>query len=116
MNQWPWKYILISLCIGMLAGAAGGLGGAKRMSHQWKDRGSERLAKRFDHQLNLTPAQHAQVLTLLNTYRNKMEGHRQEVRLAVRSEIRTLLTPDQQARFDAMEARRDAKRHKRRGF
>ncbi len=114
MKQWPWKYILVSLTIGLLVGAAGGLLIAKCLAHQRKGPGGpQMLVKRFDRELKLTPEQRTQILSILKTAREKMQGNRQQARAAIRTEIRAVLNPEQQKRFDALEARRDSGRMKR---
>ena len=68
------------------------------------------MLDRFSSGLRLTPEQRTQVGALLETKRQKMDTLRaemrprfEEVRQSTQADIRRLLTPDQQTRFDEME-------------
>lgn len=72
---------------------------------------------RLTHELNLTPAQHDSVAAILQRRRTSMDSLWREVgprfetlRVTVRSEIRSQLTPDQQRKFAEMNKRSDAMR------
>jgi len=62
---------------------------------------------RMQRELNLTPAQHDQILAIVNETRPKMmklredfEHQRHEAVMQARAQIRAVLTPDQQEKFD----------------
>ncbi len=109
----PWKYILISLAVGLLLGAAAGLFCCRGLARHWITKSPEMFLKRLDHELHLTEPQKTQIHALLIAKRDKMAVYEDELRKAARADIRTALSPDQQTRFDMMMARHDAKRHKR---
>jgi hypothetical protein len=109
----PWKYILISFLVGLLAGGSVGLFYSHKLAHQWIKKAPEIFLRRLDHELHLNEPQRSQILTILNAKRDKMLAYEEEIRKAARVEIRTHLSPDQQARFDAMIAKHDAERRKR---
>jgi Spy/CpxP family protein refolding chaperone len=103
----PWRYILVSLCVGFLVGAAAGLFTAHLAYPRWHRWDPERIVQRYDRELQLTADQRTQIHAIIKAHRDRIRGHRQEVRQAARNEIRRILTPAQQARFDALEKRRD---------
>jgi len=62
---------------------------------------------RMQRELNLTPAQHDQILAIINETRPKMmklredfERQRHETITQARAQVRALLTPEQQEKFD----------------
>lgn len=63
--------------------------------------------ERMQHELNLTPAQHDQILAIVNETRSKVMNLREEFQhqrhqtmLQARARVRALLTPEQQEKFD----------------
>lgn len=93
---------------GMFALTRGGPGGP----HPRRD-----FVERLSHELDLTPAQHDSVAAILQRRRTSMDSLWREVgprfetlRVTVRSEIRSQLTPDQQRKFAEMNKRSDAMR------
>ncbi len=75
----------------------------------WEQR-YQRMLERFSSELKLTPEQKDRVKVLLEAKRQKMETLRaearpryEEVRISTQTEIRKLLSPEQQKRFDRME-------------
>jgi hypothetical protein len=109
----PWKYILVSFLIGLLAGGSVGLFYSHKLAHQWIKKAPEMFLRRLDHELHLDDSQRTQIRTILNAKRDKMMAYEDEIRKAARAEIRTHLSSDQQARFDAMIAKHDADRRTR---
>jgi hypothetical protein len=109
----PWKYILVSFLIGLLAGGSVGLFYSHKLAHQWIKRAPEMFLRHLDHELHLDPPQRTQILAILKAKRDKVLAYQEENRKAARAEIRTRLSPDQQARFDAMIAKHDAERRAR---
>jgi Spy/CpxP family protein refolding chaperone len=62
---------------------------------------------RMQRELNLTPAQHDQILAIVNETRPKImklredfEHQRHETVMQARAQIRAILTPEQQEKFD----------------
>lgn len=81
--------------------------------------GSKKLAERFNRELDLTPDQKIKVEAILESHMKKMKDMRDsmrprfdEDREAVRTEVRVLLTPEQQVKFDKMNAEFEARRKK----
>jgi Spy/CpxP family protein refolding chaperone len=110
--KFPWKYILVSLVIGLLLGGSAGLFYSRDLARHWIQKGPEMFLRRLDHELQLTEPQRTQIRTLLNANRDKMTSYQDEIRQTARTQIRALLTSDQQVRFDIMIALHDAKRQK----
>src|SRR5450755_2705222 len=98
----PWKFMLVSLTIGLLLGGSVGLYYSRDLARHWIQKGPEMFLRRLDHELHLTDPQRTQIQTLLNANRDKLISFQDELRKTARTQIRTLLTSDQQARFDAM--------------
>jgi len=109
----PWKYILVSFLVGLLAGGSVGLFYSHRLAHQWIKKAPEMFLRRLDHELHLEDPQRTQIRAILDAKRDKILAYEDEVRNSARAEIRTHLSPDQQVRFDAMIAKHDAERQKR---
>ena len=109
----PWKYILVSLVIGLLLGGAAGVFCSRRIAAPWTKKSAEMFLRRLDNELALTEPQKSQIRSFLNANRDKMTAYQDEIRQMTRGEIRGLLTPGQQTRFDAIVARHDAERKKR---
>lgn len=115
-----WRPAALWLAAGLAAGAAGGLWLGRRAGPEPRERYT-RMVERFSSQLDLTEAQRSQVKAILEAKRGRVQALRaqlqprfQEIRESTRAELRRVLTPDQQARFDRFEAewraRRDAER------
>ncbi len=109
----PWKYILVSLTVGLLLGAAAGAFYCRSLAYQWIKKSPEMFMKRLDHELHLTDPQKTQIYSLLISKRDKMSAYEDDIRKTTRADIRVILTPDQQAPFDTMIAKHDAERRKR---
>jgi len=112
------KWLLLSLIIGWFLGAASGTlltrfvrpGGPCDMHFG-------RARARFERKLKLTPEQRAQVDSILQANRQKLdaifaetEPRVEAIRAGTEAQIRQLLTPEQQIRFDQIAARHNAKR------
>ena len=109
----PWKYILVSFLIGLLAGGSTGLFYSHKLAHQWIKKAPEMFLRHLDRELHLDGSQRTQILAILNEKRDKITSYEEELRKAARAEIRTRLSPEQQTRFDAMIAKHEAERQKR---
>ena len=71
----------------------------------------ERMLKRFDRKLNLSSDQEERLALILEQKRGKIDALRkeirpkfEEIRNMTRTEIRQILTPEQQTKFDKMSA------------
>jgi Spy/CpxP family protein refolding chaperone len=83
--------------------------------------GSDRFLTKLERELDLSSEQKAQLEKVLSANRQKARdfwkqtrGSYAELREEFRQEIRTVLTPEQQKRFDEMMAEEDARRRERR--
>ncbi len=81
-----------------------------------------RLLQRFSSKLKLTPEQRTQVATILEAKRQKIDALRadiqpkfEEIRTSIAADIRKLLTPEQEQKFDVMQAEGEARRRQRQG-
>jgi hypothetical protein len=109
----PWKYILVSLLIGLLMGGSVGLYYSHDLAHQWIKKGPEMFLRHLDRNLHLDDSQRTQIQAILQTESDKVMAYHDQMRQIARTQIRTHLTPDQQSGFDAMIAKHDAERQKR---
>ena len=114
-----WKQIVIALVMGALVGVVGAKWCASSHFHRHGERGQfqTRMLQRFSSKLNLTPGERTQVAAILEAKRRKIDALRAEIgprfediRTSTSAEIRQLLTPEQQKRFDIMQAEWDARR------
>ncbi len=81
-----------------------------------------RLLQRFSSKLKLTPEQRTQVATILEAKRQKIDALRadirpkfEEIRTSTAADIRKLLTPEQQQKFDVMQVEWETRRRQRQG-
>lgn len=104
---------------GLVGGAATML--ADRGSHTRSEHGQDGrqgYVARLDEELDLTPGQEATVSGLLRRHEPVMDSMFRAIRaehpeldqqrMAIRQEIRAVLTPEQSTKYDAMLARRDS--------
>ncbi|HJP56223.1 MAG TPA: periplasmic heavy metal sensor [Gemmatimonadales bacterium] len=104
------------LALVFLAGALAGAGAwALRRGGSHGDHPRGDFVEHLAHHLDLTPAQRDSVAAILERRRRSMDSLWQEVgprfetlRVTVRSEIRSQLTPDQQRKFADMNKRADS--------
>jgi hypothetical protein len=112
-----WKQIIVSLFIGVALGAALGWWG----SQYSEDRGGKdhysQMLERFSAKLNLTPEQKKEIAGILEAKRQNIIALRaeirprfEEIRNSARQEIRKHLNPEQQQKFDTMQAEWDSRR------
>ena len=108
-----WKPIAVAFVLGGCVGLAVARGCALRMLHHHRGAAhvQQRMLNRFSSKLQLNPEQRSHVAAILETKRQKLEALRteirprfEEIRTSTSAEIRQLLNPEQQKRFDAMEA------------
>ena len=111
-------FCLLSLILGI---AAGWWAGRDLFPRRW-NRGElyQQMLEQFSDRLRLTPDQKRQVNTIFETKKAKMKALREEmrprfelIRLETQRDLRRLLTPAQQKRFDRMEAEWQARLKKR---
>jgi Spy/CpxP family protein refolding chaperone len=91
-------------------------GGHQEMRGGRRDK--EKLFERMKRDLNLTDQQAEQIHSILDQTRNEYRALREKyrpqydaARQSARARIRALLTPEQQQKFDARNAERDARRN-----
>ncbi len=115
-----WRHILISLLVGLVAGAA--LGRWTQGRCRW---GSEhrysRMVEHFSRNLDLSPEQRSEISALLEAKRGRIQALRaelrprfEEIRASTKAEIRKILTPEQRERFERLEAQWASRWEKRR--
>jgi Spy/CpxP family protein refolding chaperone len=120
-----WLRTLLTLALGFMLGAMfaarWGHGRPPWLKEPNLEQRYERLLERFNSKLGLTPEQKELVRAVLEVKRLKIEALRaatkpkfDEIRDSARAEIRKILTPEQQAKFDEMQKRWEARREKRR--
>jgi len=111
--NFQWNQITLSLIAGLLMGAAvGGSPSFHEYAHKWDTRSpQERMLKRFAKRLDLTEDQKRQVATILEQKRakmdalfNEMKPKFEQIRIETGDEIRQFLNPEQQKKFQAMDA------------
>lgn len=103
------KYVLLSLAIGLFIGSSCTFFAMHYRNHgEWRPRPFGGMRQKFYRDLNLTPEQRSKVDAVLHESRQKIDG----VRGATRDEIRKMLSTEQQSKFDAANARMDARRKK----
>ena len=117
--KFAWKQIALAFVLGIgVGGVLAGWGSPYALHKRWGGRQlQERLLRQLTTKLQLTPTQQNQVAGILESKRQKMDAlrteirsHFDELRTSTSAEIRQLLTPEQQKRFDAMEAEWEARR------
>ena len=102
----PWRYITVSFFIGLFLGAAMAL----EVRHFPQRKHS--MLRRFTKELQLNDQQQAQVKVILSKGRERIHSTMDEVRKESSQEIRKILLPAQQQRFDALESKMDARMKK----
>ena len=105
-------FVLGAFTGGFIGGAIAGYRTASRDRNAPRDR-----VEKMRRDLSLTDEQMKSVSAILDDTRNEYKALRQELkprfdepRLKARGKIRALLTPEQQQKFDAMIAEKDAQR------
>lgn len=110
-----WKSSVLIIVIGWFLGAASGL----LISHYCHSMHPlhGRMRDRLIRELTLTPQQRTQVETIMQNSHQKMDvvyaqanDQMEDIRKATRTQIRLLLTPEQQTKFDQWIAKHQGKR------
>ncbi len=119
-----WKQIVIAFVLGVFLGVLGTVRCLPFGFHSHWGNPKEfhrHLMQEFTSKLKLTSDQREKVSVILENTRAKVNALReevhpkfQEIRNSSRIEIRKILTPDQQKKFDAMSAEMDARFEKHR--
>ena len=113
-----WKHVIVAFIVGVMVGIVGARGCVRFMVHRhWRSgQFQARMLQRFSSKLQLTPDQRTHVAAILDQKRQKIDALRaeiqpkfQEIRTSTAAEIRALLTPEQQQKFDAMNAKSEAR-------
>ncbi len=113
-----WKQIAVAFVLGAVAAFAG----VRYLGPHFFHRGAgdrhfqERLLQQFTAKLHSSPDQRAKVAAILEAKRQKIDALRadirpkfEEIRTSTRTEIRQLLSPEQQQKFDVMDAKFEAR-------
>lgn len=119
-----WKQIIASLVIGLMLGGVLTLRYCPLARHGgWNhsERASKMMLNEFSSKLSLDAGQKEKIAVILEATRAKMDALKkemrpkfEEIRSATKAEIRNLLTPEQQLKFDQLEAKREAEWQKKR--
>ncbi len=116
-----WKAGLLLLLAALAGGAVGSVVTARHYGEERASlrghRGSDWYLDLLNEELKLTPAQRDSLKVVLSRHRGQMDSLWSEVgarmdtmRTAIRADVRTLLTPEQLARYAVVTARLDAER------
>ena len=114
-----WKQIAVAFVFGACVGVVANRAYVRHRVHRpgAEAQFQQRLVNRLSAKLGLTPEQRTQVASIFEAKRQQLEALRAEItpqfealRAATRAEIRQLLSPAQQQRFDVLEAAWEAKR------
>jgi Spy/CpxP family protein refolding chaperone len=113
-----WTHATVAFALGGIVGFAGMWWSAPYFPHRRWGHGQFQAhpMQRFSSQLKLTPEQRTQVAAILEAKRLKIDAFRaemkpkfEEIRTSTSAEIRQILTPEQQRRFDEMNAEFEAR-------
>jgi Spy/CpxP family protein refolding chaperone len=122
MQTGTWKAVLLLLLAATFGGAVGSVVTANVMEHRpgLSGRGSAWYVDLLKHELKLTPAQQDSVRMVLRRHRGEMDSlwatlgpPMEQMRQAIRADIRLMLTPEQQSRFTEVTAQLDKRRRER---
>jgi hypothetical protein len=115
-----WRQIVPALLLGCLIGIWGGAWLHRAALHHMRTRVSDtqQLLDRVNAELKLDAGQQVVVKAVLESYRTQMKTlheenikHIEEIRASMRGDLAKLLNPEQQKRFQDLQARWDS-RHK----
>ncbi|MDE2141060.1 MAG: hypothetical protein KGL74_03320 [Elusimicrobia bacterium] len=113
---------LTTFLLGLILGAAAGSWGQRAMFRRFIKKGPDaaHMIRRLDRELSLNETQKSAILAILGARRAEIEAVKKDarsrfeaMRAATDADIRKTLQPDQQAKFDAMTARWQARMRER---
>ena len=110
-----WKQIVPALLLGSLLGLWAGA----FLGHRRPPRGPERMLDKFSRELRLEIGQRDSVKAVLEAFRPRFDTQNDrllELRTDMNKEITKLLNPEQQKRFQDMQARWEARHQRRKGM
>lgn len=115
-----WKQVLISLLIGILAGAAIGFWATtKHLCAYRGDKKYDRMLDYFSRKLDLNESQKDKVRSILQEKRKRIKKLRAEMRPkwkklreSTKDEIRAVISPEQRAKFEQLQE--EMKSHRKR--
>jgi Spy/CpxP family protein refolding chaperone len=112
------KKFLPALSVGLILGTALGALGQWAVWRHWKKQGQDPagIVEKLSRKLSLSEAQKAALKTILEAKSVKMKAlyeQAEAIHSSSRGEIRRILAPEQAEKFDAMVARRQARRKQR---
>ena len=112
-----WHVIAISLLIGFSAGIL--FGQNQKFCGPWKHGGSmkEHMLKKFNRELHLTEEQKQKISAIFDAKHPRMMALHEEgrpkfeaIRNETQAEIRAVLTPEQQVKFEELTAKMESRR------
>lgn len=119
-----WKQIITALAVGFILGGFLTLQYCPLARHGgWShpERANKMMLNEFSSKLNLNAEQKEKISVILEGTRAKMDALKnemhpkfEEIRSATKAEIRILLAPEQQQKFDHLEAKRETEWQKKR--
>ncbi len=118
-------WIIISLLIGFGVGVIFGQWYAHDKHDRWKKGGSMRqvMLERFSKELHLTGDQEKQVAAIFEAQhpkmvalQNQMQPQFEALRLSTQAQVQKILRPDQQKKFDALNAEMEERSKARQKF
>ena len=116
--SWRNRRVLIPLLTVFLSGLFVGALGVRRLVHQpspqlaWKEGGKEIALDRLKKELDLTPAQTAQLETILDdffTYYHSLQAQLDDVRALGRQRIVRMLNEEQRRKFEKFLSQKQAR-------
>ena len=125
MQTSTWKAVILLLLAAALGGAVGSIVTARTIEQPHDrnggpGRGSAWYVDLLTKELNLSRPQQDSIRAVLRLHRGQMDSlwatlgpQMEQMREAIRAEVRVLLTPEQRARFTEVTARLDAQRRER---
>ena len=118
--NFAWKQVLVTFAIALVIGFALGRWQFQSCAQKRWDRHQNKqewILKKLSSKLNLSTEQRSKVQAILEETRPQMIALREEmfpkfdaIRKSVNQKIRPILNPDQQGKFDQMEARWEERR------
>jgi Spy/CpxP family protein refolding chaperone len=109
--------VLVVFLLGLLVGGVGNhLWGERVWGHQMPAHvgppSRDQIVNDLTRELQLTPAQQKQLGSIIDDTRSQISAEHDKLRLQGRAQIRSILTPEQQPKFDAFMLRIDEQRKK----